>query len=1411
MRRTIVGAVLLALAGCTSEENINPLAVLSGPPSARVGEPAIFDGSLSTDPDGRIASWVFDFGDGKSSAMPQASVASHVYAEAKPYVVTLTVTDDAGGTHSASQEIVVTANAPPSAAFTAAAIARIKEPVSFDASGSSDPDGTIVKYAWDFGDGNNGSGPSLSHAFEKPGPYEVKLTVTDNDEAESSTTRSVEILPNQLPVPNIAGPATARVDEIVAFDGSASSDPDGLVAKYEWDFDYDGNSFEADPDAGGPIANHAFDKAGPYTVALRVTDNDAESSITTHPVEVIANAPPVAVINGPAKVRINEIASFDGSGSSDPDGKITSYEWDFEYDGKDFKADATGPDANTTFSKDGAYTVALRVTDNDGDSSLVSHVIAVTPNLPPVAKASGPAKVRIDEPASFNAAGSSDPDGQIAKYEWDFEYDGKDFKGDAAGPAVNHAFPKAGSFAVALRVTDNDGAAGTTTHAITVTPNEPPSAAMTGPSKVRVNELALFDGAGSQDPDGKVVKYEWDFDYDGKVFGTDGSGPKATHAYAPAGSYLVALRVTDNDGDTDIDSQPIEVTPNQAPKPAIAGPAQVRIDELASFDGSGSTDPDGLVAKHEWDFDYDGKLFDVNATGPTVGTSYPKAGSYTVALRVTDNDGESTTTTHALVVTPNQAPSAALQGPVSVRIGELASFDGSGSTDPDGKIAKHEWDFDYDGKIFDVNATGATANTTYAKAGSYTVALRVTDNDGGEHIATAVLVATPNQVPVATLKAPTSVRIDQIASFDGSGSTDPDGLVAKHEWDFDYDGKIFDVNATGPTANTSYPKAGSYTVALRVTDNDGGEHIATAVLVVTPNQPPVASLKGPAQVRINQIAGFDGSGSKDADGVVANYEWDFDHDGQNFDVDGSGVKVNTSWGSAGSYLVGLRVTDNDGGENLATDGVAVTPNQAPAAAIKGPAQVRIDETASFDGGGSSDPDGKITSYEWDLDYDGNNFDVDATGPTVNTTYPNDGSYTVALRVTDNDGDENLATHVLTVKPNQAPAAAIKGPAQVRMGEIASFDATASSDADGKVVKHEWDFDYDGNSFDIDATGPTVNTTYPSNGSFLVALRVTDNDGAEDVTTHALTVKPNQAPVAAIKGPAQVRIDEIASFDGAGSSDADGQVVKYEWDFDYAPDNFTLDATGPTANTFYPNAGSYVVALQVTDNDGAVGFATAAIEVAANKAPVAVIAGPTKGDLNELLSFDGSGSSDTDGTVELYEWDFDYDGNNFDVEAAGAAVNHAYLSPGAYTLALRVTDNDGATNIATRQVTIEQLSILTIISVNPSSGPRQGGTTVTIAGTGFTLPANGNAVTFGGNAATVLTRPDPTTLVVVTPAGVPGPVDVTVANGNGSATLPNGYAYGGGLRLRRRGQPRQPGLLLDRRDGRLADRLRAGGG
>lgn len=153
--------------------------------------------------------------------------------------------------------------------------------IQFDGSSSYDSDGTIVSYSWDFGDGQSGTGINPSHAYAASGLYNVTLTVTDNVGGTSRATASVSIS-NQAPVANAGGPYSGPVNASIQFNGAASTDSDGTIVNYRWDFGDGGDISTAE----GSTPTHTYVNGGYYTATLTVTDNQGAIASTIFGVRV---------------------------------------------------------------------------------------------------------------------------------------------------------------------------------------------------------------------------------------------------------------------------------------------------------------------------------------------------------------------------------------------------------------------------------------------------------------------------------------------------------------------------------------------------------------------------------------------------------------------------------------------------------------------------------------------------------------------------------------------------------------------------------------------------------------------------------------------------------------------------------------------------------------------------------------------------------------------------------------------------------------------------------------------------------------------------------------------------------------------------------------------------------------------
>lgn len=196
----LVSATALAAAACVPPPtdppdpvNLSPVAVLGAAPTAGDAPLLVqFDSAGSSDPDGTIAAIEWDFGDG--SPVDTTAAPGHTYVAEGTYLAELTVTDDDGASDTESVTVTVSAvpdQAPDAllGASTTSGVAHLA--VDFDAAGSTDADGTIVGYAWDFGDGVTSTDVAPNHLYTVAGTYDVELTVTDDDGLTDTATTTV--------------------------------------------------------------------------------------------------------------------------------------------------------------------------------------------------------------------------------------------------------------------------------------------------------------------------------------------------------------------------------------------------------------------------------------------------------------------------------------------------------------------------------------------------------------------------------------------------------------------------------------------------------------------------------------------------------------------------------------------------------------------------------------------------------------------------------------------------------------------------------------------------------------------------------------------------------------------------------------------------------------------------------------------------------------------------------------------------------------------------------------------------------------------------------------------------------------------------------------------------------------------
>ena len=225
----------------------------------------------------------------------------------------------------------------------------------------------------------------------------------------------------------------------------------------------------------------------------------------------------------------------------------------------------------------------------------------------------------------FNASGSDDSDGHITSYAWDFG-DGK----TGTGKIIDHQYNVVGNFSVTLTVTDNESSQSSAAKNIQVENIKPPIARYTvEPPAGSVDTVFRFDGSISEDQDGRIVRYEWDFK-DGTIL----EGKTVHHQFARSDEFNVKLTVFDSDGLQDFFEREVQVRGVPPVAKIEISPNSGDTNTTFRFDGSGSDDPDGNIVSYEWKF-AGGSRF----TEKTFERKFPENGNYSVTLTVEDNDG----------------------------------------------------------------------------------------------------------------------------------------------------------------------------------------------------------------------------------------------------------------------------------------------------------------------------------------------------------------------------------------------------------------------------------------------------------------------------------------------------------------------------------------------------------------------------------------------------------------------------------------------------------------------------------------------------------------------------------------------------------------------------------------------------
>lgn len=1089
--------------------------------------------SVATAPLGYIVTWTWNFGDGTTQTItfPGNPNISHTYATYGQYNVTLTVVTNDGCP--ASRTIPVNVLQSPLANFSSQG-SCVADPVQFT---DLSQGGTIVSWRWNFGDlyagaNNTSMLQNPQHTYTTGGTYPVTLIAGNVNGCYDTIVKNIVITP--APVANFTFNAGCANDTVHFVSSSLVNMP--AVASWLWQFGDGGTSTTSDP-------YHVYSAAGFYTVTLTITDTSGCVNSKTRLVPV-TQAPVASFTVSPfscsgSPVSFNDI-------STTPNGSINSWHWTFD-DGTDTTIYApANPDIQHTFAVAGIYNVSLYVTTTTGCED--DFTLAVQVNFGPIA-AFGVQGNCSGQPALFTDQSQASGGSNIIAWSWNF---GDPASGSNTSSLQNpqHTYSQPGTYPVTLTVENMNGCMNVTTQNIIVA--SPAAVAIAGniPACYGSPVVLQIDTAVTNPAD--IASYDWDFG-DGTPHSSLAS---PSHIYSSPGVYNVILTITDNNGCSNSDDQPVTVHTNPV---AQFSSMSSCINSVTAFtDLSFVPDGDPIVS-WSWDFGVSGISNDTSSLQNPVWI-YTSAGSYPVTLQVTTQGGCTGVITSMVNVTPKPvAEFSYIAEPC--HHGSVSFTDQS--TAQQSIIMAWYWEFE-------PNSYSTLRNPTYVFRLTdkwYNVKLVVTNAQGcTDTIIKPVYVPSGlnmNFSIAETCFGDTTLFAPQLLP-------PANDSIAFYNWNFG------DPN-TGilNQSNLKYPshrfsKAGSYVVSLTATTPSLCTTTVYRQVEIVALPVPKFSTKGGNCEDIVELK------DETAGSNLTQWIWEFG-DGTSVTVNApASPNVSHSYPNAGLYLAKLTVTNSNGCVSSVTDSVKRLPCIA--------SNFNINDTTACQNRSMRFTDkstcaGPIAGWVWDFG-DGTTSSYSSAQAVVSHTYNSPGTYTVRLVVNTQlvGGITAADTSARSVRVHPAPRAQFAWN-DVCLSNISEFKNTTNQNG-LQVSGYSWNFGEYGTTHDTTSLkDPTY--LYKEAGGYDVKLIACNVKGCTDTIVHTINVF--DFPKAEFNWSSSCDGDPVQFVDKTDSASA--KLTTWNWYFQDDAGAMIGAATSQNSAFKFAHAGQYYAVLNVKDKNG----------------------------------------------------------------------------------------------------------------------------------------------------------------------------------------------------------------------------------
>ena len=791
--------------------------------------------------------------------------------------------------------------------------------------------------------------------------------------------------------------------------------------------------------------------------------------------------------------------------------------------------------------------------------------------------------------------------------------------------------------------------------------------------------LVQLDGSGSSDIDGEVSDYTWSLISApaSSVSILEGEGVAPTLRVDQVGRYVVSLTVSDNDGEGSYPDivELVSTAPAERPIALLSVAGTLGIDETLIFDGSNSTAaPDRPIVS--WDFSVlvspGSATLAVDDTSPTQATLNPDAeGVWIIGLEVSDGEltSRAATLEFEITNTVNQPPVALCGSDSVVQLGDLAAVDGSASVDPDGDPLTYLWTIrGPDGEIVPgIGMDEAVARFESTRVGRYTASLVVSDNVlSSEPCSTTVDVTETieNSAPYADAGADVWIDEPSTVRLDGNASFDPDGDPLTAAWSIlsrPVGSELSDIEVSesdGLLASVTPDAIGTYIIGLTVCDDTSlcGSDAMSIVVGGGENKPPQANAGPDRDAEVGVAVPLDGSESTDPDGDALTYSWqliDSPPGSGALIADSDRVDAELNPDVEGTFLVRLEVSD---GMATATDWVTISAfpegtNLPPVCSTTGDQTTDMEIGVVIDGSATFDPNLDPLDIVWSVISGPSGtepvFDDSASPSTVFTPIE-PGEYVLQFSAADatESCTEQIIVTAIDTSPNTPPVCDAGGDVTVLFGETATLDGSGTTDLDEDELIFLWEINSSpgGSSAEIDDPIAQTTTFTPDRiGVYGASLTVSDGEDAcsERIVIDVQEPVVNTPPVCATGPDQTVELGALVSLDGTASSDADDDPLSFEWRVTERPEGSSAtitDLTLPIAS-FVPDVeGTYRIRVIVNDGSDDCPEPAEMVLTVTDNDPPSCNAGPDlEATVGELLSLDGSATSDPDGDSLAYQW------------------------------------------------------------------------------------------------------------------------------------------------------------------------------